>query len=143
MWRLNFWFFPLSLCLLTLTTRDIERAFLQNKAELLSSLCRQDAAIQVSLPDPISFSDILTAGQTRVFFGRLFASYPTFEFLVESPLPAYPPAPTWVIQSRWSFLAKKNLSQHVLRVYFLLKMTTEEGRRDGGWKIIEIRAEKI
>lgn len=143
MWRLNLWFFPLSLCLLALTIKDIERAFLQNRADLLSNLCWQEAAIQVSLPDPISFSDILTAAQTRVFFARLFASYPTFEFLVESPLPAHPLGQTWIIRSRWSFLAKKNLSQHVLRVYFLLKMTTQEGKRDVGWKIIEIRAEKI
>lgn len=141
--RLINFFFPLSLTLLTLTSRNIERAFLQNNAATLAAICQPNSAIQVSLPEPISFSDVLTAKQIRVFFERLLARYPTFEFFIESPFPLFLPGDHWFIRARWSFLEKRSLQQHVFRIYFQVKVAKSPQERGGEWKIIEIRAEKI
>jgi hypothetical protein len=138
-----FLFLPLSLTLLTLTSRNIEKAFLQNDAAILAALCQPDSAIQVSLPEPIGFSDVLSPGQVRVFFEQLFARFPTFEFFIESPLPLFLPGDRWFIRARWSFLEKKSLQQYVFRIYFQVKMMEGFPNRGVEWRIIEIRAEKI
>ncbi len=144
MWRLINFIFPLSLCFLSLTSKDIERAFLQNNAAALQELLMPQQAIYISLPEPLAISDILLPGQARVYFGRLFTLYPTFEFFIESPLPPFPAQDRLYIQARWSFLDKKNLRQHVFKVHFLVKKTELTGRQKGWpWRIIEIRAEKI
>lgn len=141
--RVVSFFLPLSLTLLTLTSRNIERTFLQNNAASLAALCEPESAIQVSLPEPIGFSDVLSPGQLKVFFEQLFARWPTFEFFIESPLPLFLPGDRWFIRARWSFLEKKSLKQYVFRIYFQVKMTERLRRRGAEWRIIEIRAEKI
>lgn len=143
MTRLINFFFPLSLTLLTLVSRNIEKAFLQNNAATLAAICQPHSAIQVSLPEPIGFSDVLSPKQIRVFFKRLFARYPTFEFFIESPFPLFLPGDRWFIRARWSFLEKESLQQHVFRIYFQVKAPDRIQPRGGEWKIIEIRAEKI
>ncbi len=143
MFRLGPFFLPLSLYLLTLAAHDLERAFLQNNASTLARLFNPAAAIQVSLPEPISFSDILTAKQAQVFFERLFAAYPTLEFFIETNFPFVPPRERWLIRARWSFSDKRQLRQHVVRIHFLVKLVNANQRGKAGWKIIEMRAEKI
>jgi len=141
--RLGPFFLPLSLYLLTSTAHDLERAFLQNNASILARLFNPGAAIQVFLPEPISFSDILTAKQAQVFFERLLAAYPTLEFFIDTTFPFVPSRERWLIRARWSFTDKRQLRQHVVRIHFLVKLVNPNQRGKAGWKIIEMRAEKI
>lgn len=143
MWRLTHFFFPLHLIFFSLISRHIEKAFLQNNAALLASLCPYSGLIQVSLPEPIGFSDILASGQIKVFFKQIFHRYPTFEFFIESPLPTFLSSDRWFIRARWSFFDKKNFQQQAFRIYFQIKREKSFQRRNFEWKIIEIRAEKI
>lgn len=143
MWRLTHFFLPLHLIFLSLISRNIERAFLQNNATLLASLCPDSGIIQVALPEPIGFSDILSSGQIKIFFRQIFHLYPTFEFFIESPLPTFLLSDRWFIRARWSFFDKKNLQQQAFRIYFQIKQEKNFQKRDLEWKIIEIRAEKI
>ncbi|MCX7974563.1 MAG: hypothetical protein N3B16_08690 [Candidatus Aminicenantes bacterium] len=143
MCRLVHFFFPFYLIFINLTSRNIEKAFLQSNAALLASLCPTKGVIQVSLPEPINFSDILAPGQIKVFFERIFHRYSTFEFFIESPLSISPDNQRWFIRARWSFFEKKNLQQQAFRIYFQVKRETKIKKRGLEWTIIEIRAEKI
>ncbi len=137
----------LLVCLLSLlaagpgpTTRDIERAFLQNNPQLLYANLSGRRRINVSLPDPIFFSDQLSSQQTHFLFKDIFRSYTTFEFYseqnavgTENGFPIY--------RARWSFRDRKNGDQFLFYVFFFLEQEPLPGGR--AWKIIEIKAKKI
>jgi len=126
------------------TTQNVERAFLQNNAKMLFSLFPAKSYINISLPSPISFSDQVSNQQAYFLFKRIFASYSTFEFYSEPP-PAASQSDGVILKARWSFKDKKNSNQYVFNIFFNLQNTetVESRKREGGWRIAEIKAEKI
>jgi hypothetical protein len=147
---------PLLFTLLSTTAQDIEKAFLQNNPKTLYLLFSSESGINISLPEPISFSDQLSRQQAYFLFKKVFSSYTTFEFFSESEVPPDLEEKSFIFRARWSFRDNKNNNQHVLHIFFfLLNETESEDRaspslsgREGGnpknvWKIIEIKAEKI
>jgi hypothetical protein len=130
--------------LLPSTTQNIERAFLQNDARMLYSLFPPQSHINISLPEPISFSDQVSNQQAYFLFRKIFSSYMTFEFYSENQ-PASVDEESAIIKTRWSFRDNKNRNQYVFNILFYLikQPSQEESRTDDTWKIIEIKAATI
>ena len=130
--------------LLPSTTQNIERAFLQNDARMLHSLFPPQSHINISLPEPISFSDQVSNQQAYFLFQKIFSSYTTFEFYSENQ-PTSIEEKSAIIKTRWSFRDKKNRNQYVFNIFFyLIKLPSKaEGKTGEAWKITEIRAAKI
>jgi len=135
---------PLLITLLSTTTQDIEKAFLQNNPKTLYSLFSAESGINISRQ------------QAYFLFKKIFSSYTTFEFFSESEIPPDIEDESFIFRARWSFRDNKNNNQHVLHIFlFLLNETGLDDRaspslsgREGrnpknAWKIIEIKAEKI
>lgn len=151
------------ICLLTLfssllssTTQDIEKSFLQNNPKMLFQLFSSQSFINISLPEPITFSDQLTNQQAYFLFRKIFSSYLTFEFYSESQPPLLPDKEHFIFRARWSFRNKKNKNQYVFHIFFYLKNEKTQKSRGSplspvkkdknpknDWKITEIKAEKI
>jgi len=147
---------PLLFSLLSTTTQDIEKAFLQNNPKILYSHLSSSSSVNISLPEPISFSDQLSNQQAYFLFKKIFSSYTTFEFFSESEIPPASDEKNFIFKARWSFRDNKNDDQHVLHIFIFL--VNEKELRDLAllspanqkkeepkniWKIIEIKAEKI
>ena len=126
------------------TTQNIERAFLQNNSKLLYELLSAQNPINVSLPEPISFSDQLTNQQAYFVFKNIFSAYSTFEFYSERQTQSSANS-RHIYQARWSFRDKKNNDQYLFYIFFYLIEDTSEGTssRNTRWKITEIKAKKI
>lgn len=129
---------------LSTTTQNIERAFLQNNSKLLYQLLSAQNPINVSLPEPIYFSDQLSNEQAYFVFKNIFSAYATFEFYSESQPPSSE-SNSYIYQARWSFRDKKNSDQYLFYVFFYLTEETSGDSRspDILWKITEIKAKKI
>ena len=130
--------------LLPSTTQNIERCFLQNDAQMLYSLFPPQSHINISLPEPISFSDQVSNQQAYFLFQKIFSSYITFEFYSENQ-PTSIEGMSAIIKARWSFRDKKNRNQYVVNIFFYLikRPSTAEDQSGEAWKITEIRAAKI
>ena len=130
--------------LLPSTTQNIERAFLQNDARNLRSLFPAQSFINISLPEPISFSDQVSNQQAYFLFQKIFSSYTTFEFYSENR-PTSIEGNSAIIRTRWSFRDKKNRNQYVFQVFFYLTKhpSNMKGETSDTWKITEIRAATI
>ena len=79
--------FILSFLSLTLNNaaQGIEKAFLQNDPAFLYALLDADSYINVSLPDPISFSDQLSNEQAFYLFRKVRRfHYPIFPYFAYS-----------------------------------------------------------
>ncbi|UCC41831.1 MAG: hypothetical protein JSV96_12620 [Candidatus Aminicenantes bacterium] len=126
------------------TIQDIEKAFLQNNPKILYSLFSSRSSINISLPEPISFSDQLSHQQAYFLFKRTFSSYATFEFYSESKLPASPEIRNFIFKARWSFKDKKTNNQYVFHIFFYLmdEASKKSEKLKSNWKIIEIKAER-
>jgi hypothetical protein len=123
--------------------KKIERAFLQNNASQLYLLFPSGSHINLSFPEPISFSDQLTDQQAYFLFQKIFSNYPTFEFYSLSEERELQNGNT-IFKSRWSFKDKNNNNQYVYHVFFLLiKSEKTSKNKPGQWKIIEIKAARI
>jgi len=138
----------IALSLLSAATKNIEKAFLQNGAGLLFSQLSSRTPVNLSLPEPISFSDQVSPEQAYFLFRNIFASHSTFEFYPEGEFPIHPDRNHFIFQARWSFKNIRTNNQTVLRVFFY--MTREFPARGGRhaspgffWKIREIRAEAL
>jgi hypothetical protein len=126
----------------TTATQDIEKAFLQNNPRLLSNLFSTQNPINVSLPDPIFFSDQITHHQAHFLFKNIFAFYSTFEFYSERQ-PFIPEKSNYIFKARWSFRDKKNNDQFPFYIFFfLIKEASSDGAKTT-WRISEIKAKKI
>jgi len=123
------------------TARTIERAFLQNNARALMELLPTEGRINLSFPEPISFSDQLSDQQTFLLLKKLFTTYTTQEFFSELR-----EEPHWensyFFKARWSF-QDKNKNLYALDLFFQLSQVTDEAGASPDWKITDIRAEKI
>jgi len=139
-------FFVSALTFLTLAitpaTQDIERAFLQNNPKLLSNLFSTQYPLNVSLPDPIFFSDQITHHQAYFLFKKIFAFYSTFEFYSEQQT-LTPEKASYIFKARWSFRDKKNNDQYPFYIFFFLNMEASKDGAKSIWRISEIKAKKI
>jgi len=141
-------FIAATLTVLTFTlptaTQNIERAFLQNNSKLLFELFSAQNPINISLPEPIYFSDQLSNQQAFFVFQDIFSSYSTFEFYSERKSPASDKK-NHILQARWSFRDKKNNDQYLFYIFFyLIEETSKENKPSkSGWRITEIKAKKI
>jgi hypothetical protein len=137
--------FLLSGFLISQTTRSIERAFFQDDPSILYSLLSTRNRINVSLPEPILFSDLLSREQTYFLFRRISSAYSTFEFYADLDQPVLLKERSCIFKARWSLRNKKDFNQEVLQVFFYLILEKEpKGQRPpGSWRIAEIRAERL
>lgn len=139
----------LSLCILSLflslissVTKDIEKSFLQNNSQLLYSLCSAGHQINISLPEPISFSDEVSREQAYFLFKQIFRSYATSEFFPETGAPPSLARGIYIFKASWSFTGRnRNLSR--LRIYFYIRSEPGPSKPGGIWKITEIKAERL
>jgi len=123
--------------------RTIERAFLENDAGRLAALFSVESPLLISLPAPLSFSDLVAREQAALVFERIFRSYPTLEFFPESGgVPAFDRG-GFIIKARWSFSHRATGDQKPLRVFLRLKPERRMGRKKPLWAIVEIRAEGV
>jgi hypothetical protein len=129
---------------LSTATQNIEKAFLQNNSKLLYELFSSQNPLNVSLPEPIYFSDQLSNQQAYFIFKNIFSSYSTFEFYSERK-PQSPENKNQIYQARWSFRDKKNNDQYLFYIFFYLIEETSEKNKSSksGWRITEIKAKKI
>jgi len=141
---------------LSITAKNIENSFLQNNSKKLYSLFSSSSHLNISFPEPISFSDQLSNQQAYFLFQKVFSTYSTFEFYSESNLPSYPEKESFIFRARWSFRNKKDNNLYVLHIFFyilnerLLKSRaspqsskTNPENINQIWKITEIRAERF
>jgi hypothetical protein len=111
---------------------------------MLRSLFPPKSHINISLPEPISFSDQVSSQQAYFLFQKIFSSYTTFEFYSENQ-PTSIEGDSAIIKTRWSIRDKKNQNQYVFNVFFyLIKQPSNVKRKTSDdWKITEIRAATI
>jgi hypothetical protein len=141
---------------LSITTKNIENSFLQNNSKKLYSLFSSTSHLNISLPEPISFSDQLSNQQAYFLLQKIFSSYSTFEFYSESDIPLYPKKESFIFKARWSFRNKKDNNLYVLHIFFYLSNEKLQKTRASPepakmkpesineiWKITEIRAERF
>jgi hypothetical protein len=135
----------LSLSMVTQTTRTIERAFFQDDAKILVSLLTVRNHVNISLPEPISFSDQLSREQAYFLFRRISSEFATFEFYADPSLPLLLKGDSFIFKARWSFRNKKNNNQYVFQIFFYLIKENSPGHAGppGSWKIMEIKAENL
>ncbi|MFQ6070162.1 MAG: hypothetical protein ACE5LC_06510 [Candidatus Aminicenantales bacterium] len=143
--------------LLTTSTKDIERAFLQNKAGMLYPLLSSSTLLTVSFPQPIAFSDQISRQQAFFLLKKIFSTYSTFEFYSEIEPPLFLAGNNFIFKARWSFMNRKNKDQYVFHIYFYLRnenphlrnraspqsARAKKSKTGKRWKITEIRAERI
>jgi hypothetical protein len=130
--------------LLSQTTRAIERSFFEDRPDLLYMLFSDGGHVNLSLPEPISFSDQVSSQQAFFVFRRLHRTYSTFEFYADSEFPILAWERGFIFKARWSFRNKANSDQYVFQVFFYLSLDKRppgEGR--SLWKITDIRAERL
>jgi len=132
------------LSILPATIQNIKKGFLQNNPKMLYALFSSQNSINISLPEPISFSDQLSNQQAYFLFQKTFSSFTTFEFYSESELPSSPEIRDFIFKARWSFKDKKTNNQYVFHIFFyLMDESSEKGDiSKKNWKIIEIKAER-
>jgi hypothetical protein len=111
---------------------------------MLYALFPPESHINISLPEPISFSDQVSNQQAYFLFQKIFSFYMTFEFYSENQ-PTSIEGEGVIIKTRWSFRDKKNRNQYVFNILFYLikRPSQKEGGTDDTWKIIEIKAATI
>ncbi len=123
------------------TARTIERAFLQNNPRALLEFLPTEGRINLSFPEPISFSDQLSDQQTFLLLKNLFTTYTTQEFFSELREEPHGEK-SYFFKARWSF-QDKNKNLYALDLFFQLGLVTDEAGASPDWKITDIRAEKI
>jgi hypothetical protein len=123
------------------TARSIERVFLQNNARALLEFLPTEGRINLSFPEPISFSDQLSNQQTVLLLDKLFSIYTTQEYFSELRDEAHGEK-SYFFKARWSF-QDKNRNLYALDLFFQLGLVTNEAEGSSSWKITDIRAEKI
>ncbi len=121
------------------TTQNIEKAFLQNSPRILYSLFSSESSINISLPEPIYFSDQVSNEQAFFLFRKVFSSFTTLEFYPEEEFPLPAESQSLIFKARWSFKNNKTNDQHPTHIFFYLI----NEKLKNSWKIIEIKAEKI
>lgn len=130
---------------LSTTTKNIERAFLQNDAKSLYLLFSSKDLFGVYLPEPISFSDQISPFQAYFFFLKLFFSFKTLEFFPAIEIPPLLYDEPFIFKARWSFRHSRTQNQYVYHLFFYLipEKNKTQLKKSFLWKISEIKAEKL
>ena len=127
-------------------TKDIESAFLQNRADGLHRLFTSSGSLHLSLPEPLGFSDRVSDEQARLLFERFFSSFRTVEFYLDPRPSALPGDPARIHKSRWSFRNIRTNTAYVFDVFIRIQPEFPppgaERRARPLWRIAEIRADK-
>ena len=126
------------------TTSNIEQAFLQNDPNLLYSYFPENTKISISLPEPITFSDLLSNQQAFFLFKKIFSSFSSLEFYsVDTPL--FFNENRCIYQARWSVKNKRNNNQYGFHIFFYMDKVEDMSNTysQNIWIISEIKAEKI
>jgi len=125
-------------------TSDIEKSFLQNNDKMLFALFPENGYINISFPDPISFSDQISSQQAYYLFKNIFSSFSTFEFYSELPFKAANEN-SFILKTRWSFRNRKNRHQYVFQVFFYITKLEDPSNEPGKhqWQITELKAAEI
>jgi hypothetical protein len=143
------------LSLISVSTQDLERSFLQNNPRLLHAQFSDRVRLNISLPEPIAFSDQVSSRQAFFFFQNIFSRYATLEFFPEPGFFQTPGHNHFILKARWSFRDNSSNDQFVFQVFFLLQRemapTGAPGRSSrtdspgllAAWKVTEIKAAKI
>ena len=129
-------------------TGRIERAFVRNDAGTLYAILSKATALNISLPEPIGFSDQVSHEQAFFLMDRWFSRFKTFEFESEDRLSSLPGRKGCILKSRWSFRDMKNNGQYVFLVFFYLvpeplAADRPPARERTAWKILEVKAERL
>ena len=126
---------------LSTATQNIEKSFLQENPQILLSLFPEHSHINVSIPDPISFSDYVSSQQAFFLFRKIFSSYATFEFYSDRQFYVQLKK-TFIVKASWSFRDRRDDTQYVYHIFFYLAF--EKNKKGifppASWKIKEIRA---
>lgn len=127
---------------------SIERAFLQNSAEILEGLVTRSGDIPISLPDPLSRADLVSREQTALVFKQIFSVFKTSEFFLDPVFSTFAGSPGGILQARWSFVNQRTGNQYPFRIFFYVAPERELHGSSGGapglaFKIVEIRAERL
>lgn len=138
-------FFSLLFSLLTTASVDLESAFLQNRPELFLDHLSPDSRLSLTLPEPVGFSDQLSAEQSYFLFKDILDRFQTQEFYLEDGLPLKIARNLVILKARWAFRDLRRGEQHAFRLFVLLRIESSPSRsgRASPWKIMEIKAEKI
>jgi hypothetical protein len=124
----------------------IERSFLSADAGSLRELLPREGAVIVSLPDPLSFSDVLSDEQTYFLFKKIFALNRTVEFSWETDAALHPDPQGTILKARWAFRSARRGTLFIFSLFFLVAPDHEirDFQTDGqDVKILEIRAERL
>jgi hypothetical protein len=125
---------------------DVEQAFLKNSARELFVLFPEAGNVNISLPEPFSFSDELSNEQAYFLIQRIFSYYRTLEFVWETGETWDPGRPRGILKARWCF---RDVRNNFPSVYALFFFVSGEGiprgapGTEGGWNILEIKAERL
>jgi hypothetical protein len=122
-------------------TNPLERAFLENSADILAQTLTAEGSIPVSLGEPLSVADQLSPDQAYLVFRRIFSVYKTTEFYVASGLVTFPGRSGAVLKARWAFRNQRTGNTYPMRVSFYL--APEAGPDGRVLRIVEVRAEKL
>ena len=135
------------LALLPPITKDIQRAWLRNSAVELHEVFSKTTALNISLPEPVPFSDQVSHEQAYFLFERIFSIYKTFEFIPEAGLLTPPEGQGCILKARWSFRNTRNNSPYLFEVFFYLihdpGPPASRGAPSAPWRISEIKAERL
>jgi len=140
--QLGLFFLSFFLLLSSPITENIEKSFLQNNPRFLFPLFSTAQPVNISLPEPISFSDQLSCEQAYFLFQKIFRTYTTFEFFPEPSVQQTPDKGRFIFKARWSFL-NKNKTQTVFQIFFYIRSLPQTDKLENPWKITEIKAEKL
>ncbi len=126
----------------------IERAFLQNSAEILGELVTASGDIPVSLPEPLSRADLVSREQAVLVFKQIFSVFKTSEFFLDPVFSTLAGSPGGILKARWSFMNQRTGNQYPFRIFFYVAPERETRGAAGGrpvleLKIVEIRAERL
>jgi hypothetical protein len=146
-WHLSVGLLSSLLTLLAPTVDGIGQACLDNDAgDLARYFSRTE--INVSLPDPISFSDEVSPEQAYFLFHGIFSKFKSFEFSPDPRLSSLAGRPGCILKVRWSFRNVKDDSPSLFLMMFYLVPEPREARPPSSpvgsaWKIMEIKAERL
>ncbi len=135
----------LLLSLLTTAAVDLESSFLQNRPDLLLKHLSSRSRLSLTLPEPVGFSDQLSAEQAYFLFQDILGRFLTQEFFPESGLPRELQGDIMILKARWAFRDRRTNNQHAFRLFFFFRLEKPPPRtgRALPWKIVEIKAERI
>jgi len=132
----------LALSFFSSLSRDIQNAFLNNDPNGLRTLLEPGSYLQVSLPPPLGFSDLVSDEQAHLLFVRTFAEAKTTGFYPEGGIFRTLSRGRLIFRARWEFLTADG-TPGAFRIFCQVKARPPSRAGKGFWKITGIRADPI